>query len=399
MERLGAFLDQFESCLSRRVQRGNASRYVEGLLNDSERKSMQAMHGRLADPGSYQGLQHFITHARWAAQPFWKRLRELVPVRAGLLLLDETSFPKQGRHSVGVARQYCGALGKVANCQVAVSSALRAGGLTWPLAMELYLPKEWAEDEARCEDAGIPPAQGHREKWRIGLTQIRQIRAAGFTLDGVVADAEYGRVTAFRTAVERSGLTYGLGCHTTQTVWPVKARRYWTIAALMDRQPADAWTYVSWGQGTKRPLAAHFFAQRVRPKHARGECWLLCERRESGERKAYFSNLPASASLQEVVALTHGRWPIEQQYREFKDDLGLDHFEGRSYLGWNHHAVLAALTFTFIQLERRRQTEPLPTFPAVRNLVREIVTIQYLLTRPDLLEMLTSFKGTHPLRN
>ena len=399
MERLGAFLDQFESCLSRRVQRRNASRYVEGLLNDSERKSMQAMHGRLADPGSYQGLQHFITHALWASPPFWKRLRQVVPVRAGLLLLDETSFPKQGRHSVGVARQYCGALGKVANCQVAVSSALRADGLTWPLALELYLPKEWADDEARRAGAGIPPSLGHREKWRIGLTQIRHIRAAGFTLNGVVADAEYGRVTAFRTALERSGLIYGLGCRTTQTVWPVKARRYWTITALMDRQPADGWAYVSWGTGTKRPLAAHFFAQRVRPKHARRECWLLCERRESGERKAYLSNLPASASLEEVVALTHGRWPIEQQYREFKDDLGLDHFEGRSYTGWNHHAVLAALTFTFIQLERRRHTEPLPTFPAVRNLVREIVTIQYLFTRPDLLEMLTSFKGKHPLRN
>jgi SRSO17 transposase len=167
----------------------------------------------------------------------------------------------------------------------------------------------------------------------------------------------------------------------------------------MDRRSADDWRYVSWGSGTKRPLAAHFFALRVRPKHARHECWLLCERRESGERKAYFSNVPASASLEEVVALTHGRWPIEQQYREFKDDLGLDHFEGRSYTGWNHHAVLAALTFTFIQLERRQQTEPAPTFPAVRNLVREIVTIQYLFTRPDLLEMLTRFQGRHPLRN
>lgn len=399
MQRLGAFLDQFEGCLSRRVQRRNASRYVKGLLNDSERKSIQAMHGRLADPGSYQGLQHFITHAAWAWGPFWKRLRALLPVRVGLVLLDETSFPKQGRHSVGVARQYCGALGKIANCQVAVSSALRAEGLTWPLGMDLYLPKEWIEDEARREDAGVPPSLRLREKWRIGLTQVRQIRAAGILITGVAADAEYGKVTAFRTGLERMGLQYGLGLPTTHTVWPLGARRRWTITALMDRQPRAGWTSVSWGQGTKGPLAAHFFALRGRPPKSRRECWLLCERRASGERKAYVSNLPPSASLQEIVGLTHGRWPVEQQYREFKDELGLDHFEGRSYRGWNHHAVLAALTFTFIQLERRRHTAPLPTFPAVRNLIREIVTIQFLLTQPKLLKMLIHFQGRHPLRN
>jgi SRSO17 transposase len=162
LTRLGAFLDQFAGCFNRRAQRGYASRYVQGLLNDSERKSMQPMHGRLSDPGSYQGLQHFITHSTWEARPFWRRLREVLPVRAGILAIDETSFPKQGKYSVGVARQYCGAQGKVANCQVAVSTALLADGLAWPTTLELYLPEAWVEAPQR-EAARIPPSIAFRE--------------------------------------------------------------------------------------------------------------------------------------------------------------------------------------------------------------------------------------------
>ena len=140
LTRLATFLDQFTTCFGRRAHRTYASRYLQGLLNDSERKSMQPMHGRLSDPGSYQGLQHFITHSTWEVRPFWRRLRAVIPARHGILAIDDTGLPKQGTASVGVQRQYCGALGKVANCQVAVSTALIAGKLAWLTSLELYLP-------------------------------------------------------------------------------------------------------------------------------------------------------------------------------------------------------------------------------------------------------------------
>src|SRR4051812_36221513 len=159
---------------------------------------MQAMHGRLSDPRSYQALQHFITDSPWAAEPLWIRLREVIPVRAGILALDDTSFPKQGTHSVGVKRQYCGAVGKIANCQVAVSTVLLGEHLAWPLTFELYVPVEWLTDETRRRKARIPATVRFREKWRIALSQIRRVVKAGFQLTAVVADSDYGSTAAFR---------------------------------------------------------------------------------------------------------------------------------------------------------------------------------------------------------
>ena len=157
LTRLGQFLDRFAGCFGRRAQRDGASRYIQGLLNDSDRKSMQPMDARLpaSDPASYQRLQHFITHSPWSTTKVWARLRAELPVRTGLLLVDETSFPKHGDHSVAVARQYCGALGKIANCQVAVSTALLAEQQAWPTTMELYLPEDWAADIDRRARADI----------------------------------------------------------------------------------------------------------------------------------------------------------------------------------------------------------------------------------------------------
>jgi SRSO17 transposase len=156
LRRLGRFLDGFSGCFTRRPQVAAASRYLDGLFNDSERKSMQAMHGRLSDPANYQALQHFITHSPWDADRVWRQLRTQIPARTGILALDDTGFPKQGKRSVGVQRQYCGALGKVGHCQVAVSSALLADGRTWPLTFELYLPASWLDDADRRAAAGIP---------------------------------------------------------------------------------------------------------------------------------------------------------------------------------------------------------------------------------------------------
>lgn len=399
LRRLGQFLDGFSACFSRQPQREAASQYLDGLLNDSERKSMQAMHGRLSDPGQYQALQHFITHSPWDAERVWSHLRTVVPVRTGILALDDTGFPKQGTHSVGVQRQYCGALGKIGNCQVAVSSALIAEGRTWPLAFDLYLPASWMDDPARRATVGIPTTLPFREKWRIALAQVRAILKAGFTITGVVVDADYGTNAAFRDGLERLGLPYGVALRGEATCEVVDVPGAQTAAMIAASAPEDAWEAVTWATGTAGPLTGRFCALRVRPTRGRGDRWLLCERSATDEQKYYLLHLPTTATLLELVTLARSRWPIEQQYRELKDDLGLDHFEGRTYQGWAHHVVLTAVAFTFLQIERgRTTTEPRPTLPIVRGWVREILGLLYVIHNRRLLSMLDSFRRNAPLR-
>ena len=399
LKRLGAFLDQFAGCFGRRVQRAYASRYVQGLLNDSERKSMQPMHGRLSDPGDYQGLQHFITHSTWEVRPFWRRLREGLPIRRGILAVDDTAFPKQGKASVGVQRQYCGALGKIGNCQVAVSTALIADGLAWPTSLELYLPQDWIDDDARRTAARIPAPVSFREKWRIALAHVRTVQQAGVTIEAVVADTAYGQVAAFRTGLERLGLRYVLAVPYYLSARVAAGLPGESVAAIANGLAPSAWHRVRWATGTKGPLVARFAAIRVRPAKSRAERWLLCEESlTDGERKYYFSNEAPAIPLRTLVALARSRWAIEVQYRDFKTELGLDHFEGRSYPGWNHHAVLAAMTFLFLQRERRRRTDPLPTFPEVRNLLREVMAALSFIERPQWLKLAISFQRNPPLR-
>ena len=399
LRRLGQFLDGFSACFSRQAQRAAASQYLEGLFNDSERKSMQAMHGRLSEPGQYQALQHFITHSPWDASRVWTQLRAVVPVRTGILALDDTGFPKQGTHSVGVQRQYCGALGKIGNCQVAVSSALMADGRTWPLAFDLYLPASWIDDAPRRAAAGIPVTQRFREKWRIALAQVRAVRRAGFTITGVVVDADYGSNAAFRAGLERLGLAYGVAMRGEAAFALANVPGLHTATALAASAPDAAWASVTWGTGTAGPLTAQFVALRVRPAKGRGERWLLCERSAADARKYYLLHLPPTTPLVALVALARSRWPIEQQYRELKDDLGLDHFEGRRYQGWAHHVVLTAVAFTFLQIERGRATDgPRPTLPVVRGWVREIMGLLYVIHNRRLLHMLDSFRRNAPLR-
>ena len=399
LTRLGTFLDQFTRCFGRRGHRTYASRYLQGLLNDSERKSMQPMHGRLSDPGSYQGLQHFITHSSWEVRPFWRRLRELIPARHGILAIDDTGLPKQGTASVGVQRQYCGALGKVANCQVAVSSALIAGRLAWLTSMELYLPHTWADDDDQRARAHIPRAVPFREKWRIALAHVRTILAAGFTLEAVVADAAYGEIAQFRAALERLGVRYVVAVPYFVGARLAVGMASESLAALGNRMAPSAWHRIRWGVGTKGPLEARFAAVRVRIPKSRSDRWLLCqESLVDGERQYYFSNLPPTTPLKTLVRIARSRWAIEVQYRDLKSELGLDHFEGRSYPGWNHHAVLAAMTFAFLQLERRRRTDPLPTFPEIRDLLREVLAALLCTARPGWLKLAISFQRNPPLR-
>ncbi len=399
LTRLGTFLDQFTRCFGRHAHRTYASRYLQGLLNDSERKSMQPMHGRLSDPGSYQGLQHFITHSSWAVRPFWQRLRELIPVRHGILAIDDTGLPKQGTASVGVQRQYCGALGKIANCQVAVSTALIAGQLAWLMSMELYLPQTWMDDDDRRTRVQIPPQLPFREKWRIAVAHVRTMLVAGFTLEAVVADAAYGEIAQFRAALERLGVSYVVAVPYFVGARLAADTPRESLAALANSLAPSAWHRIRWGHGTKGPLEARFAAMRVRIPKSRSERWLLCqESLIDDERQYYFSNLPPTTPLKTLVRIARSRWAIEVQYRDLKSELGLDHFEGRSYPGWNHHAVLAAMTFTFLQFERRRRTDLLPTFPEIRNLVREVMAALLWTARPGWLKLAISFQRNPPLR-
>ena len=297
-------------------------------------------------------------------------------------------------------RQYCGALGKIGNCQVAVSSVLLADRLSWPLSCELYLPQSWMADPDRCARVGIPEGIRFREKWRIALRQIRRAVKAGFLITAVVADADYGSTAGFRRGLEQLGLRYGVAIRGCVSVWIAGARRPLPVSEVVTAVPDTAWHRVDWATGTKGPLAARFAAVRVRPVKSRGERWLLCERAlTTDERKYYLLNLDESASLRDLVTVARSRWPIEQQYRELKDELGFDHFEGRTYRGWTHHAVLTAIAFTFLQLERQRDTrEARPTLPTVRLWVREIMGVLYIINTRKVLNLIDSFRRNPPLR-
>lgn len=415
LDRLSAWLEPFEVCFTHVAQRGAFRRYLLGLLSDSRRKSMSAMLERVTDAGTYQAFQHFITHAPWSADRVWRQLRTVIPERRGMLILDGTSFPKQGRRSVAVARQYCGTLGKVANCQVAVTAALWTGVRAWLLGAALYVPEQWLTPEAR-QRVQIPASLRFQEKWRLALTLLRQVRAAGFQITAVLGDAEFGDNATLRRTLHRLRLPYALGISSTLTVFRgtprvavpatrpgrsrprtrlqlVDARRPEAVRAIAATLPTRAWRRVAWRNGGNRLWAADFAALRVTPAHDwRGhrlapEVWLLFERDlgATPRVKAYLVALPASASLRAVVRLAHHRWAIEQQYLELKDELGLDHFEGRSFVGWHRHVVLTALAYTWLQDTRRQTGTRLPSLPVARAVITEILTAHFFVTRPHYL--------------
>jgi len=412
LRRLTRWLDQFKDCFGHRAQHVSLRQYIDGLLGDSARKSMSAMLARISEPTSYQAFQHFITHAPWEAEGVWKRLRAVTPARTGILILDETSFPKSGPHSVGVARQYCGTLGKVANCQVAVTAALWVGQRVWPMGAALYLPQTWTSDPVRRARTQIPAGVRFQEKWRLALTLLRRTRAAGITLTAVVADAEYGDNRILRRTLHRLQLPYALGISPTLTVFrgtptlrvdraqpkPRNRREGWpdqeaiSVRTLSDALPVRAWRRVTWRNGTNPPWAADFAALRVTPatdwrqRQLAPEIWLLCERGlgPTGRRKHYLVSLPETASLAQLVRLAHQRWAIEQHYQDLKTELGLDHFEGRSYPGWQHHMAISAVAYAFLQAERMRPRKgPRLTFPQARAFVQEIFTGLLLISRPQ----------------
>ena len=422
LRRLLTWLEAFKVCFGHRAQVLALRRYVQGLLSDSARKSMEAMLARVTEPGSYQAFQHFITHAPWNADAVWRRLRAVIPEREGLLIFDGTSFPKQGTHSVGVARQYCGALGKIANCQVAVTAALWTGGRAYLLGAALYLPQEWVTAPARAQ-ARIPATVGFQEKWRQALTLLRQVRASGFTVTGVLADADFGDNRLFRAMLHRLRLPYALGISSSHTVFlgtPAlesprtsprggRPRRYPKLAAGAHARPLGEairaagghWHRIRWrNRPEARRWTVECVAIRVTPavdsrqRRLAPEIWLLAERDigDTPRTKFYFVNLPPTATLSQIVQLAHQRWAIEQQYQDLKTELGLDHFEGRTFIGWHHHVVLTAVTYNFLQAERRRARVRL-TFPSVHGIVQEIFTAYLFAQRPHYLTRIEALRS------
>jgi SRSO17 transposase len=421
LRRLMTWLDAFKGCFGHRAQVLALRRYVQGLLSDSSRKSMEAMLARVIDPGSYQAFQHFITDAPWSADAVWRHLRTLIPEREGLLIFDGTSFPKQGPHSVGVARQYCGALGKIANCQVAVTAALWTGARAYLLGTALYLPTAWIPDAARAR-ARIPASVKFQEKWRQALTLLRQVRASGFLVTGVLADAEFGDNRVFRGLLHRLRLPYALGISSHLTVFvgtprlrtarparrgrPRKHPRL--VRGATARPLGDAivaaggrWRRLRWrNRPAARQWSVECVAIRVTPavdcRHRRlmPEIWLLAERDVGAtpRTKYYFVNLPPTASLTQIVRPAHHRWAIEQQYQDLKTELGLDHFEGRTFRGWHHHVVLTPIAYNFLQAERQRARVSL-TFPTVRGIVQEIFTAYLFAQRPHYLTRIEALRS------
>lgn len=422
MERLARFLDGFASCFVRGAQVGHAKRYVMGLLSDAESKNMEGLLSRLAEPGDYQSLQHFITHSTWDAGRIWERLVSTIPEREGYLLIDDTSIPKQGSSSVGVARQYCGALGKTANCQVLVTSALRTSRATWPLGMELFLPEAWCEDVDRRERTRVPEDLQHRTKLEMALEQVDSVLAADIRIRCVLADAGYGESTEFRAAIAKRNLHYAVGVSKAIKVFceppkykpsarpsrPELARdsaKPLTLEELAQTAGPKDWVRLSWRKGTKGKLEADFLVLRATPAHQwthgakHDEVWVICERTlgKDSVRKFYLSNLPARLNRREVIRITHERWAIEMQYRDLKQEVALDHFEGRTYPGLARHVALTALAYTFLQLERRRsRATELPSLNAVRRSVTEIVVAMLFACRERFANMVANFARDPP---
>jgi SRSO17 transposase len=385
--------------------------YCTGLLLPGERKSIEPMAAQL-DPlhvqATHQSLHHFIAQAPWSDAGVLTAVREQVlpvPIQHGQVtawILDDTGFAKKGKHSVGVARQYCGQLGKQDNCQVAVSLSLAHDWASLPVAFELYLPEEWANDPVRRAKAGVPKTLPFRTKPQIALEQIRPARADGLPPGVVLGDAAYGVETDFRTALTALSLSYVLGVQASLGVWPpgcapLPPKPWSGTGRKPTRQRRDAepqpvsakdlaltlaptaWQTVTWRAASQGELSGRFAAVRVRPSHRDTERaepwpeeWLLIEWPEGDKEPAkyWLSTLPDTTALIDLVHMAKLRWRIERDYQELKQELGLDHYEGRGWRGFHHHATLCIAAYGFLVRERslfppeEQFQRPTPALPA-----------------------------------
>jgi SRSO17 transposase len=389
---------------------------------------MQAMLARVTEPVRYHAFQHFITDAPWEANAVWRVLRSQLPERDGVLVLDDTGFPKKGDHSVGVKRQYTGTLGKIGNCQVAVTANFWTVARSWLVGAALYLPSEWLTDRARRRKTHIPTGVRFQEKWQLALGLVRDVIDSGLTVRAVVADAGYGDATAFRAALHELHLLYAVGVSSTLSVFRGRPRivppareakedvhrrprpklaagvKAIKVKALAAQLPATAWRRVTWENADNRPRVARFAACRVTPSkewyhRLAPEIWLLCEQSVDGsyDDKFFLVHLPSTATLKDLVVLAHQRWAIEQQYQQLKTELGLDHFEGRTYPGWHRHVALTAVAYAFLQCERLTR-DPGLTFETVRAIVQEIFVGLIFASQPRYLQWLVDARELLPLR-
>jgi SRSO17 transposase len=358
-----------------------------------ERKSVEPIAAITAPErtaAQHQSLLHFIGEGRWSDEKVLAKVREMVlpqieghgPIEAWII--DDTGFPKQGRHSVGVARQYCGQLGKQDNCQVAVSLSIANHHASLPVAYRLYLPQEWTPDRGRRRKAGIPEDIVFKTKPQIAFDQIREACEAGLPRGVVLMDAGYGANTELRTDIAELGLSYVAGIMPNTTVWapgmaPLCAKR-WSgrgrppklirrdrnhrpipVKKLALSLPAKAWRTIAWREGSAEHLTSRFARLRVRVAHrdynltkSRPEEWLLIEwpKNESEPTKYWLSTVPEKTAFHRLVDMAKLRWRIERDYQDLKQEVGLGHFEGRGWRGFHHHATLCIAAYGFLISER-----------------------------------------------
>ncbi len=381
--RLVTFAEEMFAPLDRKDQRRWGEVYLRGLMLEGKRKSIEPMAARLAD-GDEQCLQQFVNQSSWEWEPVRERLAKKLSaaIAPEAWIIDDTGFPKFGRHSVGVARQYSGTLGKIGNCQLGVSINAAGAGASCPLDWRLFLPEEWEQDAERRAKAHLPAEIGHEPKWRLALEMLDRLRGWGLSPPVILADAAYGDIGEFRLGLQERELDHLVQVKGGTSAYPERVQRHATEYAGRGRRPTERYRGrrsslkelalaageqtlqpVAWREGVRGTLASRFLALRVRPagiklrRAAEAElplAWLLCEwpEGETEPSKYWLSNLPPDTSLERLVTLAMLRWRIEHDYRELKDGLGLDHFEGRSFRGWHHHVTLVSLAHGFLTLER-----------------------------------------------
>jgi SRSO17 transposase len=386
-KQLSDFVEQFAPVLGRSERRYWCKLYLTGLLLDGERKSIEPLAGRVPG-GDEQCLQQFVNQSPWSEQAVQMQLIALLAKRfgknPGVLALDDTSLPKQGEHSVGVARQYCGALGKVANCQAIVTwHFTNSNAIHYPLLGQLYLPESWTADPKRLQRAGVPEANFiFRKKWQIALDLLDQMPEE-VVYEAVAMDAGYGEIREFLGELDKRQVRFVAQVPESHGFWPAdiavttvqkpmgRPRKFETIADSK-AQPLSAkqWrlqleaSAAKW-QEVKVPLQQEkkvkVLAVRVRETIAEAwrrpgpERWLLIEKRSDGSHCYWVSNAGADVSVKEMILWGHQRWQVEQGYQQMKEELGLDHFEGRSWRGLHHHLTLCFLAYGFLRLVQARK--------------------------------------------
>jgi len=388
------FAEEMYGSLARCDQRAKGEQYVRGLLLEGRRKSIQPMAARLPD-GDEQGLQQFITDSPWDDMPVRRRLarRMTAEIEPEGWVIDDTGLPKDGRFSPGVAHQYCGALGKTANCQVLVSVNAATDRASCPLGWRLFVPVSWDQDAERRARAKIPADVCHVPKWQLALGIVDDLIEWGLQRRVVQADGGYGDITAFRVGLEERDLEYVVQVKGTTSAQPSDAvpvapayqgrgrppvARYpdtpQNLRDLLLNAGYGAARSVTWREGDRGPLTSRFIALRVRPANdaqrdddgVLPERWLLAEWPPGKDEpvKYWLSNLPADTPIGALVAAAKLRWRVEHDYRELKQCLGLDHYEGRTYRGLHHHLTCVTVAHAFLTTTRLHRDPGRPQMAA-----------------------------------